>query len=149
MLKQMAAFKDMPLEEGRARFLSWISNEQPQGSINNPVMVVFDGNSDFFGSSQAIRGIKVVFSAGCCADDTIRRLVEEDADKKNCVVVSNDKEVYLYARSLGARVMSVADFTKKTPKRVRGPVMTEGKYIPLSHQEKINKELRGFWLKEK
>ena len=66
----------------------------------------------------------------------------------NCVVVSDDKDVYLYARSLGARVMSVKAFRAKPG----GPQTRQdsgGKYISLSRQEKINKELQGIWLKEK
>jgi hypothetical protein len=76
-------------------------------------------------------------------------MVEEDKDSKNCVVVSDDKDIFLYARSLGARVMSVAAFTSKSRAAVHGRQSPSEKYISLSRQEKINKELRGFWLKEK
>jgi len=68
--------------------------------------------------------------------------------RKNCVVVSDDKDVFLYARSLGSRVMSVAAFTSKAREK-NSSTDTGGKYISLSRQEKINKELRRFWLKEK
>ncbi len=143
----MAAFRDLPLEDGRLGFLKWIANTRPQGSVNNPVTVVFDGHPDYFGSTP-YGDIRVIFSDGCSADDKIKRMVEEDADQKNCVVVSNDKDIFLYARSLGARIMSVEAFTAKSKEsHVRQD--TGGKYISLSHQEKINKEFRSFWLKEK
>lgn len=109
--------------------------------------VVFDGHPDHFGGSSG-QEIRVIFSDGCSADDTIKRMVEEDRDPKNCVVVTDDKDIFIYARSLGARIMSVAVFTeeRKTP-----PARPEsgGKYISLIRQEKINKELKDLWLKDK
>lgn len=115
--------------------------------MNNQLTVVFDGHPDHFGG--ALQGdIRVIFSDGCSADDQIKLMVEEDADRKNCVVVSNDKDIYLYARSLGARIMSVEAFTSKS-KSFQSRQDPGGKYISLSRQENINKELRSFWLKEK
>ena len=151
ILKQMPAFNNLALEDGRLRFLKWIEQTQPQGSRNNQVTVIFDGNLDCFGSS-AQGDIKVIFSQGCSADDKIKLMVEQDTDKKNCVVVSNDKDVFLYARSLGAKIMSVEAFTSKSSGGRFTPAKgNDGarKYIPLSHQEKINKELSSIWLKKK
>ena len=143
----MAAFRDLPLEEGRRGLLRWIGDSRPQGSVNNQVTVVFDGHPDHFGGT--VKGeIGVIFSDGCSADDKIKRMVEEMPTKKNCVVVSDDKDIFLYARSLGARVMSVTAFTSK-PRGLHARQDGGGKYIPLSRQEKINKELSGIWLKEK
>ena len=78
----------------------------------------------------------------------VKLLIEEDDDKKNCVVVSDDKDIFLYARSLGARVMKVGAFTSK-PQVIGANSNSDKKYISLSHQEKINKELSAIWLKEK
>ena len=151
----MAPLRDLPLEDGRRGLLRWIGDSRPQGSVNNQVTVVFDGAE---GSDSLHGEIRVIFSDGCSADDKIKRMVEEDAGRKNCVVVSDDKDIFLYARSLGAKIMSVAAFKSKgtVPLSSRGQspsVDTRqddgGKYIPLSRQEKINKELRFFWLKEK
>ena len=141
----MAAFRDLPLEDGRRGLLRWIGDSHPQGSVNNQVTVVFDGAE---GSSSLEGEIRVIFSDGCSADDKIKRMVEEMPARKNCVVVSDDKDIFLYARSLGARVMSVTAFTSK-PRGFHARTDGGGKYIPLSRQEKINKELRSFWLKEK
>jgi predicted RNA-binding protein with PIN domain len=146
LLKQVPAFRDLPLEQGRLGFLKWIGDSRPQGSVNNQVTVVFDGHPDHFGSSP-YGEIRVIFSDGCSADDKIKRMVEEDSQRKNCVVVSDDKDVYLYARSLGARVMSVTAFMSQ-PKGFRAHQGSGGKHIPLSRQEKINKELSKIWLKE-
>jgi hypothetical protein len=68
--------------------------------------------------------------------------------RKNCVVVTDDKDIFLYARSLGARVMSVAAFTTRSG-GFRGRQGPGGKYIPLSRQEEINKEFFRLWLGEK
>lgn len=143
----MAPLRDLPLEEGRRGLLRWIEDERPQGSVNNQVTVVFDGDPDYFGGMPQGQ-IKVIFSQGCSADDEIKRMVEEMPLKKNCVVVSDDKDIFLYARSLGTKVMSVAAFTSKT-RGLHARADRGGKYIPLSRQEKINKELKSFWLKEK
>ena len=145
----MAPLRDLPLEDGRRGLLRWIGDSRPQGSVNNQVTVVFDGAE---GSCSLQGEIRVVFSDGCSADDKIKRMVEEMPAKKNCVVVSDDKDIFLYARSLGAKVMSVAAFTSKGGKYIS---CSKGKYreaearLSLSSQEKINKELRFFWLKEK
>src|SRR5258708_519339 len=112
ILKQMAAFRDLPLEEARRGLLRWIDQSRPQGSVNNQVTVVFDGHPDHYGSA-AQGEIRVIFSDGCSADDKIKRMVEDDLARKNCVVVSDDKEIFLYARSLGAKIMSVEAFTSK------------------------------------
>jgi len=129
--------------------------------VNNQVTVVFDGHPEHtnpFSYSTAVDSpqsqgeIRVIFSDGCSADDKIKLMVEEDLTRKNCVVVSDDKDIFLYARSLGTKVMSVSAFTsaRSTRKGVPGQDHGSGeKYISLSRQEKINKELRFFWLKEK
>jgi predicted RNA-binding protein with PIN domain len=143
----MAAFRDLPLEDGRRGLLRWIDISRPQGSVKNHVTVIFDGHPDHYGATP--QGyIRVIFSDGCSADDKIKRMVDEDEQKKNCVVVTDDKDIYLYVRSLGAQVMSVAAFTAK-PQGAHESQDPGGKYISLSRQEKINKELSGIWLKEK
>ena len=115
--------------------------------MNNQVTVVFDGHPDHFGAGPQGE-IRVIFSDGCSADDTIKRMVEDIVDRKNCVVVSDDKDIFLYARSLGSRVMSVSAFTTK-PQGIRAQADSGGKYISLTRQEKINKEFSKIWLKEK
>jgi len=144
----MAPLRDLPLEEGRRRLLRWIDLSRPQGSLKNQVIVVFDGHPDHFGNSNQ-NDIRVIFSDGCSADDKIKRMVEEDSDQKNCVVVSDDKDIFLYARSLGARIMSVSTFTTAKIQHSHGRQETGGKYISLSRQESINQELGEIWLKEK
>ena len=146
ILKQMASLRDLPLEEGRRGLLRWIDHARPQGSVKNLVTVVFDGHPDHYGHMSQDE-IRVIFSDGCSADDQIKRMVEDDADKKNCVVVSDDKDIFLYARSLGARVMSVGNFT--SVKQAGRSTSSGEKYISLSRQDKINQEMSKIWLKDK
>jgi len=151
ILKQISAFNDLSLQDGRCALIRWIENARPQGSVNNTVTVIFDGNPDFFGAAPQ-GDTRVIFYDGS-ADDKIKLMVEEDPKRGSCVVVSDDKEIVLYARALGARSMGVRAFTSKPGMRDRGcPNMRQdpgGKYISLSRQEKINKEMSLIWLKEK
>lgn len=142
----MPSLRDLPLEEGRRGLLKWICEARPQGSLNNQVTVVFDGHPDHYGASPQGE-IRVIFSDGCSADDHIKRMVDADEDRKNCVVISDDKDIYLYARSLGTRIMKVAAFTARSRRPYQQQDST-GKHISLSGQEKINKEFIRIWLKE-
>ncbi len=162
ILKQVPAFNDLSLEDGRKGLIGWIESARPQGSVNNTVTIVFDsprlesGGGSFGAFPQG--STRVIFSQGC-ADDKIKLMAEEDDNRRNCVVVSDDKDIVLYVRALGSRVMSVAKFTeslrtkrslsKLRPKKAhKAGSKADGKYISLSRQEKINKELSRIWLKE-
>ena len=107
----------------------------------------------FFGS-HANSGVKAIFSKGQSADDLIKKMVEQSQTKKNLVVVSNDKDIKLYVRALGASVLSVQEFTMTPEKKIkqksaRLPQASEGKYVSLTQQDKINKELERIWIKSK
>lgn len=83
-------------------------------------------------------------------------MVEQYPHKKDVVVVSNDREITLYVRALGASVLSVKEFLGTAPKKTRALSGQERaaessaqKYVPLSEQAKINKELEHLWIKKK
>ena len=100
ILKQIPAFNDLSLEDGRRGLMRWIENARPAGSRNNTVTVVFDGNPDFWGAAlpgAPQEATRVIFSNGS-ADDKIKHMVEEDENRRSCVVVSDDKDIVLYAR---------------------------------------------------
>ncbi len=116
--------------------------------------VVFDGKSEFFGShSSSI--VRVIFSKDESADDLIKRMVEQYPFKKNLVVVSNDKDIKIYVRALGAAVLSVKEFTgvglkeSKQSFKEKSEQAVSSKYISLTDQARINKELEGIWVKPK
>ena len=153
IVKQAPTLADQRLEEGRAGLLRWIDINRPHGSANNRVTVVFDGKAEHFSASFA--GIaRVVFSSNESADDRIKAMVEKSASKSTVVVVSDDKGITLYVRSLGARTMGVKEFApglfvppsgSMSKGRGRPGAPDPGKYISLTKSDEIDKELRKIW----
>ena len=116
--------------------------------------IVFDGKSEFFGSIKDV-DIKVIFSQDTPADDVIKRLVQQHP-KKQWVVVSDDKDIRLYVRALGATVLGVREYLAKSQetkmKRARGLAGVDkhsSKYLSLTTQATINQELEKIWIKPK
>lgn len=113
--------------------------------------MVFDGKQEFFGS-QSVSGVKVIFTHGQSADDLIKRIVEDSSCKKSWVVVSNDKDIKLYVRALGAKVLTVKEFTmgslQKFKKLTKEGAQESVKHISLTQQAKITQELEHLWLKQ-
>ena len=140
------------LEDRRQGLLRWIAAAGPQGSRRNRVTVVFDGNEAYAGGDGAQADVRVVFSRGQTADDCIKAIVERARDPKGFVVVSDDKDIKLYVRALGAKVSSVkefaADLFKRPAKGIKASAAAEsGRKISLVQADKINKELEKIWLK--
>jgi predicted RNA-binding protein with PIN domain len=153
IIKQTPNLNHGTLESQRLGLLSWINRDKPQGSINNSVTIIFDGKEEFFGS-HASGAIKVVFSKGQSADDLIKKIVEQYPLKKSLVIISDDKDIKLYVRALGAGILSVKEFTKGLLKRskqasTKTSQEISGKYISLTQQDKINKEMERIWIKSK
>lgn len=111
-------FSARTLEEQRTRLLTLIRERRPQGSQNNQVTVVFDSRTVQpewvdSGSVSTVWGIRVMFSGGTTADETIQRLVEEAERAAEIVIVSNDRGIRRLVGGLGARFMSVEEFVRK------------------------------------
>ena len=151
LIKQAPRLADLSLQEGREALIRWIQAARPQGSLQNLVTVVFDGNSDHFGS-MASGAIKVVF-ANESADEFIKEVIDHTKDKKKFVVVSDDKGITLYVRAQGANILSVKVFAaelfgSKTRKIKRGDKNDASpKYISDTQTKKINSEFEKLWLK--
>ena len=90
-----------------------------------------------------------LFSRKISADEKIEKLIAESADRKNIVVVTDDRQVQFSARSMHANVCAVAKFSgQKTARRSfeeSGDVM-ETK-VSFTNMQKINAELKEKWLK--
>ncbi|MBI4310074.1 MAG: NYN domain-containing protein [Candidatus Omnitrophica bacterium] len=153
IINQVPRFCEGTLEDRRLRLLAWLNIVRPQGSARNAVTVVFDGDPRYFGRPPC-GCARVIFTAGESADDCLKRMVERSPAKKKLVVVSDDKDIKLYARALGAGVLGVGEFaadlvrrrdkkTKTRPVSVKG---AEGKHISLTQAQKINKEFERIWL---
>jgi predicted RNA-binding protein with PIN domain len=151
IIKQTSDLNRGTLEQQREALLNWINVHRPQGSDKNGVTVIFDGKEEFFGSHTTTSPIKVVFSRGQSADDVIKKMAESYSRKNNLVVVSDDKDIKLYVRALGARVLSVKEFagtsSKKSGAQKKQASASHSKYISLTDQAKINKEFERIWIK--
>ena len=112
------------------------------------VTVVFDGYPESGAYPYDQGGIRVIFSRKISADEKIKMLVEEAGERRNIIVVSDDKEIKFTVKSLRAKWLSVDEFffEKEKPKKIRDEA-TEPE-LNYSQMQKINEELSKLWLKE-
>ena len=127
--------------------LTFIRTKRLTGSYKNKTIVVFDGYppSDIRLCDEG--NLTVIFSRKINADEKIKMLVEESANRKTIIVVSDDKEIKFMVKSLGAAVLGIEEFIgckKKSQEKQREPLKLELTY---SQMDEINQELRKIWLK--
>jgi hypothetical protein len=124
--------------------IAYVRDEGLCGSAKNTASFVFDGWPSGFEYDD--RRFRAFFSGDLKADDRIKRLVES-ADVKNTIVVSDDREIFEFAKMHGARAVRVEDFL--CPRRAAGPVSDDTGKPELSYDKmrRINDELRDKWLK--
>ena len=160
IIKKTPSLADKKLEDGRRALIGFIENQRPQGSLNNRVTVVFDGQPGMW-SEPISRTVGVLFSVDATADEKIKALVAKASNKKNIIVVTDDRELLLYVRALGAQNLSVQEFLSQAKcgglksiearqtQRVKGAPSSEaGKNISFTVAHKINLELEEIWLKK-
>lgn len=143
------------LEEQRYRFVRMIEVSSPQGSLRNEVTVVFDGRPDVIGGMRSSVA-KIIFSRGESADNKIKKIVTRSSNKKNIVVVTDDRDIQYSVRAMGAKVIGVQEFllkmnlSKAGIKRGRGNKGRGGaggsKYISKSREARITLEFKKIWL---
>ncbi len=124
-----------------------LSQDRLCGSPRNKITVVFDGYRDRSFENRD-SDIHVVFSENVTADQKIKKLIEGSANPKNIIVVTDDKEIKLFARLFKCKAMGVAEFIPekaKMDKSEKEPLKAELTY---SQRQKINEEFRRLWLKE-
>ena len=98
--------------------------------------------------------VKTVFTSDESADDKIKRLVGQALNKKQIVVVTDDREIKYYVRGLGASVVSVKLFLEKLRPReekarkihAANGLRETTKVIPKTVEFRINEELQAIWL---
>ncbi len=151
IIKQDDVWADLTLADGRQALLAMLMTKRPHGSRRNQVLVVFDGQPDVWGGAAlGDEGVRVVFTTGETADAYIRRLIEDSREVKNMIVVTDDREIQVYVRGLGARVKPVKEFLGVVCPAKRGPVRREKeKDISVVVERRINAELESVWLKKK
>ena len=151
VLKKTAPLADIKLEDGRAELIRLIESLSPQGSLNNKVTVVFDGRP---GMSPALEAqeVKVVFTYEESADERIKRMVQDSEAPRALIVVTDDREIRYYVKSLGAGVMDSGAFLARIiPRRGKAAAVPDSDKKPINEklEDQVNQELRALWLKKK
>jgi len=127
----------------------FIKSNKLTGSKNNTLTLIFDGYPPAAEELPQEAGLVCLFSRTIEADELIKQTVEKSACPRNIIVVSDDKEVQLMSRFLGAQVRGVEEFIcgKKNKKSnsVRGSDADDLK-LSYSAMQKINTELKKKWL---
>ena len=109
IIQQTPSLAVESLRTGRESLIQFIEIHKPQGSLKNPVTIVFDGQAGI-GTPREVSAVKVVFACGESADEKIKRMVGMAGNKKNMVVVTDDREIRYHVRALGAKVLWVGEF---------------------------------------
>lgn len=154
LIKQNERLAFLKLQDARDVFLARIKAQNLQGSAKNSVTVVFDGQLET-NRQWYSPGIEVVYTGGETADEWIKRFVEDCQRPKNLVVVTDDREIRCFVKSLGASVMGARAFLEggDLSRRGSGGVLkpksgqSEKKEISSVLEHKITSEMRRVWLK--
>jgi hypothetical protein len=122
------------------------------GSRKNRATVVFDGYPPAGWQVFLPKNIEIIFSRSASADSKIKNILErKNTSPAETVIVSDDREVRFFARSSGAKVLSVEDFLGRASEEKEGGAAgkkaAEGRTtLTFSQMEEINRELRKKWL---
>ena len=139
------------LEMQRDRLIKLLVENSPCGK--NKVVVVFDGpkdnsNWEFSESEFKTFGIEIYFSRnGKSADDQIVKLVDENNNPSNIVVITNDKGIKKRLAGTGCAVHSADEFLKKLFLKTETKPTIVQEFGTQETQE-INTEFSNLWLKK-
>ncbi len=133
-------------EDPAGDLLAFIRIRKPALNSQDKVLIVFDGYPK--ANSADGSNPRLIFSRKISADEKIKRIVEESADRKNLVVVSDDRELQIMVKACGARCMAVEEFiaTKTRPQSLKSHETLKPE-LSFTEIHKINQELRKIWLK--
>jgi len=125
--------------------INYIRNNKLSGSHNNQVVIVFDGAVNLEAIQQ--RGkFELLFSNQSSADDLIINRIKKIKNKKQAVMVSDDRQLRDSARSFGVKVCWVKEFIFSKKKTIKEE--ENRKDIGPALKEEITQEMRKIWLKE-
>ncbi|MFZ2938405.1 MAG: NYN domain-containing protein [Candidatus Omnitrophota bacterium] len=129
--------------------ISFIRQKRLTGSLKNKIILVFDGFPQTSSNNCDYGEVSVIFSRKISADEKIKKIVEESLNRKNIIVVSNDREIKCAVNSLGACSMQIEAFVNKKEKNHK-PAKKESLKDELNYSQKhdINEELEKAWLKK-
>ena len=146
------------VKDPQRALLEFIENQRLGKKSKSKITVVFDGYPKVSVQKLDEADINIVFSKEETADTRIKRMVEASKNPKNIVVVSDDREIKFFIKSIGASSIGVEEFINPAPVR-RGGVNPEEKpqrekedlikpELNFSQISKINQELKALWLKK-
>jgi predicted RNA-binding protein with PIN domain len=146
-----ASFVSKASSSPAGALISCIRNKRLCGSLKNKVTLVFDGYPTMSNPYQPSGDCEVLFSQDESADDRIRYIVEHIANPKIVIVVTDDRSVQFHAKAAGASIIGVEEFiTAKEESAQRKSEREDSKpEISSVDSDRINKEFRKLWLKEK
>lgn len=144
VLHKNSVLADQTKEDGRTVLVRLIESEQPQGSLNNQVTVVFDGYRGQWAAPES-SPVRVLFSDEESADDKIKKLVDKSSSPRSLIVVTDDREIRYFVKGLGAKIMDADEFLARLIPRRQGPCPAGGKKIDPAVEEKINREFTSLW----
>ena len=153
IIHKIQGLAERELDDQRMGLVHFVETRRPQGSWRNKVIIVFDGQPGIVQRDHP-SDISIVFSQGESADDKIKRMVADASDKKNVVVVTNDRDIQYAVRSSGAQVCSVEDFLRKgsaaslLKRNSKKSEDVSVKNISKNLESMITKELENIWLKK-
>ena len=131
-------------------FLSFIRKHKLTGSTKNKIIIVFDGFEPSLDAPYSEEGVLFIYSRNISADEKIKMLIEESANRKQITVVSNDRQVQFMTGVLGAKFISIERFTEainRNASKERGFEEDQKKNISFVQMQQINEELKARWLK--
>lgn len=148
LIKQTPGLNKSSLEGSRASLIQFIKVSRPQGSQNNRVTIVFDGQANVSMSWPAYQdsGIRIIFSQGMSADERIKELVESAGNPKNIVVVTNDRDIQVCVRRLQARIKTVQEFTNTFKALPTNNCSQNRLNLSAQAAAKITDEMKKLWL---
>ena len=121
--------------------INYIRENKSTGSGNNKTIIVFDGKPNLEAIQQRGR-FEIFFSGESTADSLIKKRLSRMKNKKEVVVVSDDREVRDDAKAQGARICRIADFIKVKEKQKE-----REKEISPALAREITEEMKKIWLK--
>ncbi len=159
IVHQMSMNLNDDIDIQRRQLVSFIETKRPQGSLQNEVTIFFDGGPGLNGRIQDSI-VKVYFSGDVSADDRIKQMVEDASNKKQIIVVTDDREIKYAVSASGSKSISVKKFlsmgriagkavsrrSKSETNKVKAG-FSPSKRISKGVETKINEELKKVWLK--
>lgn len=131
--------------------LDIIKTKRLCGSPRNEIIVVFDGFINEPQLGEYRNEMRVIFSYDETADDKIKQIIEQAKNKKNIIVVSDDREIADFAKIYGAKPLSGNEFLKPINEDRNESMRTNSdsfkQQLNYSQIQAINEELKKKWLK--